>query len=764
MNLSSQFVLCAQLGGVSILEAAISEMLAPAPDTGAAGGDRRATERRIDMFGRPYGQPGVRSASAARNAMAQERRAHAAAVAEQHHRVHEAMVQRMQLRRDSAEAGAATATGAVLAGDAAAAAALHEAHDVLAAELEQQRAADDAVAAGDEAQAVALEADEAAAEAQAAVSALTQAEAAVSALTEEQAAATAATAARRRALPPVAPRTNSTAQQNATEQHEQGTAAAVAGEAPDADATAAQQQAEGTAQEEAQPAAQQPDVEMAATSEDEARSQGEDAMDTAPPAGASEAPAAASQQQNEQEQPAADDEAAQPLLDRVRDDAAPTSTAAEGEAAQGTDATPAAAAAAADAAGDAVGDAAPAADAPQQDAQNTAGAPADAGPSTTAEPDAAAAPAAAGDVAAEPAENGILTARVRERAAAAGLDVGMLEALPSDLVRETLLAYGVDPTDRGAGGADDSRAALSAMIPAELLSEGLAAEREAALRRSQQAAAALSAAAPAAPAVAGAAPAEGAAVAEADPARAAAADFAATVASFPPDALEDALASLSAEVTEHLPGPLRTQAMRLQGRRNFRSLRELTDLRAAQRTAAGRGTAGAAPRDVPTVLSQVVLREFPEASVLPTKPATPQTPSSDLSTKSLAVIIKIIACNANSSTSSSTSAWMSQLRTQADIQESASAILLGCLSSQESVTRVCSLFLSTIGTFMVEPPRNVPGSSAAPKFVWGLSLSRASLCPSTPRAGVVLSVLLDTMQDLSQFDRYVAQYALLTHV
>ena len=143
--------------------------------------------------------------------------------------------------------------------------------------------------------------------------------------------------------------------------------------------------------------------------------------------------------------------------------------------------------------------------------------------------------------------------------------------------------------------------------------------------------------------------------------------------------------------------------------------------------------------------------------MLPPKPLQPKAPASDMSSQALSIIIKIIACNAY--TSASPSAWMSNARTQVEIQGSASTILLGCLSSRDSVARVCSLFLGTIATFMLEPPKHVPGSSSAPKVVWGLSLSRTSLCPSASRAGVVLSVLLDTMQDLSRFDRYVAQYA-----
>lgn len=400
-------------------------------------------------------------------------------------------------------------------------------------------------------------------------------------------------------------------------------------------------------------------------------------------------------------------------------------------------------------------------------------------PSAGGEPEAAPATAAAGDVAAtgdagapaaataENPEEGVLTARMRERATAAGLDVSMLEALPSEMVRETLLAYGVDIRDTGgdaseaAAAAEDTRAALEGVIPPELLNEGLQAERDRAARRLREFSGARQRAAAGDAGGTGAPAADGgrAAAAASDAAQ----DFATMIMSFPTDVREDALASLPADVVEQLPASLRSQAQRLQGRRVVPGrLRETMGHTLGRIGAGGGGVAahrtngdGRRGDGALSALLSGTLDRMP--APLAQLPDTAQC--EELGVDSVRTLIKLNACAAVLESESSVLSSSSR----PDIHDGVTAILVGCLPTQRSVARVCSLFMEAVSSFLVQPRAVAPPSSApVRRFVLGLDTTRAAMCPQANDAALVLTGLLGMLSDLSKFDGHVAQYDLLS--
>lgn len=373
----------------------------------------------------------------------------------------------------------------------------------------------------------------------------------------------------------------------------------------------------------------------------------------------------------------------------------------------------------------------------------------------------AAAPAADAE---EPGGDGVLSARMRERATAAGLDVSMLEALPPDMVRETLLAYGVDIRDTGGGAseaaaaAEDTRAALEGVIPPELLNEGLQAERDRAARRLREfSGARQQATAGDVPAAdRGAADGPGAA-AEANATQ----DFATMIMSFPTDVREDALASLPADVVEQLPASLRSQAERLQGRREVPGRMRESMGHHLGRIGAGAGgaTGHRSNRDVTrgeaaalsSLLSGTLDRMPAPLSQLPDS-----APCEELGVDAVKTLIKLNACA--SALESESSVLSSSSRP--DIHDGVTAILVGCLATQRSVARVCSLLMDAVNSFLVQPRAVAPPSSAmVRRLVLGLDTTRAAMCPQANDAALVLTGLLGMMGDLSKFDGHVAQCA-----
>lgn len=373
----------------------------------------------------------------------------------------------------------------------------------------------------------------------------------------------------------------------------------------------------------------------------------------------------------------------------------------------------------------------------------------------------AAAPAADAE---EAGGNGVLTARMRERATAAGLDVSMLEALPPDMVRETLLAYGVDIRDTGGGAseaaaaAEDTRAALEGVIPPELLNEGLQAERDRAARRLREfSGARQQAAAGDAPAAErGAADGPGAAV-EANATQ----DFATMIMSFPTDVREDALASLPADVVEQLPASLRSQAQRLQGRRAVPGRMRESMGHHLGRIGGGAGGAAGHRSNRDVTRGEAAALSSLLSGTLDRMPAPltqlPDTaPCEELGVDSVKTLIKLNACA--SALESESSVLSSSSRP--DIHDGVTAILIGCLPTQGSVARVCSLLMDSVNSFLVQPRAVAPPSSAlVRRLVLGLDTTRAAMCPQANDAALVLTGLLGMMGDLSKFDGHVAQYA-----
>lgn len=366
----------------------------------------------------------------------------------------------------------------------------------------------------------------------------------------------------------------------------------------------------------------------------------------------------------------------------------------------------------------------------------------------------------------EPVEEGVLTACIRERATAAGLDVSMLEGLPSDMVRETLLAYGVNLRDttggasEAAAAAEDTRAALEGIIPPELLNEGLQAERDRATRRLREFSGARQGAAAGDAAVTAGQRGGVDAATGGNSAVGAAQDFATMIMSFPADVREDALASLPANVVEELPASLRSQAQRLQGRRGMPSrMREamghhLGRIGAGTPAATGHRHGG---RDITRGESAALhslmsgtLDNMP--STLSELPGT--APCEELSVESVRVLIKLNACAAALENESA----LLTSSSRPDIHDGVTAILVGCLPTQQSVSRVCSLFMEAVASFLTQPRAAAPPSSApVRRLVLGLDTTRAAMCPQANDAALVLTGLLGTLGDLSKFDGHVAQ-------
>jgi hypothetical protein len=172
-------------------------------------------------------------------------------------------------------------------------------------------------------------------------------------------------------------------------------------------------------------------------------------------------------------------------------------------------------------------------------------------------------------------EGSVLNEGMRERAAAAGLDVDMLQTLPREIALEALRAHNIYPFAPAAGssGAGPSGNAsrhtqpaveFMASLPAEVLSEAFAAER--AIGRG---------------AAAGAAADAGGSGRQLT---SAARDFIEALSSFPTDAREDALLGADRALLEQLPPGLRNEAERLHATRG-------TTAGSASLTWRGRGAA-----------------------------------------------------------------------------------------------------------------------------------------------------------------------------